>query len=122
MQGFDSSWSSLSQFALNSGNTSIIRFIITQEGSGSCRCSQRFTGKAGKRSPQTSAAGYDGTHVLIQFLTESNMTYQLQASTNLIEGIGWEDVSGASTIGDGGVGILKAEPALPVRYMRLRGY
>lgn len=65
------------------------------------------------------AVGYDGTNVVVQFQTETNVTYQLQASTNLVEGVGWEDVPGESLLGDGGLGELESDIALPLRFLRL---
>lgn len=80
---------------------------------------------AGPGLPTLAAAGYDGTNVVIQFQTESNVTYRLQASSNLVEGIGWEDVPGESLVGDGGPGALGIDPFdpnLPEQFLRLWAY
>ncbi len=68
------------------------------------------------------AIGYDGTNTFVLFQTETNATYQLQACTNLVEGTGWEPVTGAPLPGDGNLGEIEFDPTRPAGYLRLYVY
>lgn len=74
----------------------------------------------GPPSAPVLAAGTSETEFSIWFLAESNVIYQLEANTNLIEGAGWEDVPGKSISGNGEPAVIEVDLILPVRHFRLR--
>jgi len=63
------------------------------------------------------------TQLSIAFQTELNVVYGLEATTNLVEGVGWVDIPGKTVLGDGGEATIEmdlSDPDLPVRHFRLR--